>query len=316
METRAHHIIIGLFTLLTLLAAVAFSLWMAQASAQREYAYYEVVFNRAVSGLNAGSRVEFSGLEVGNVVEMRLSPDDPRQVLALIQVDHDIPIREDTRARLGLANITGSMTLQLFGGSPNSPRLETSQQDPAQITAAPSPIDSLLADGEAVVSNVSRLLNNLNTLFEEESTQRINRIIANTEAITAGIADTQPQVAQSLAALNGLISQATRSLQQFDTLSQSANQLLVEDGTALMQSANQTAHNLNATTLTLQQMLTQNAPVLENTLHNMETGSQALPDIVQELQTTLENLNRITRRLEDNPGEFIFGGDAIQEFRP
>ncbi|MGS2743482.1 MlaD family protein [Halomonas sp. LS-001] len=316
METRAHHIVIGLFTLLTLLAAVAFSLWMAQASVQREYAYYEVVFNRAVSGLNAGSRIEFSGLEVGNVVEMRLSPDDPRQVLALIRVDQGVPIREDTQARLGLANITGSMTLQLSGGSPDSPRLETTQQAPAQITAAPSPIDSLLSDGEAVVSNVSQLLSNLNTLFEEESTQRINRIIANTEAITAGIADVQPQVAQSLEELDSLLAQASRSLQQFDTLSQSANQLLVEDGSALMQSANQTANNLNATTLTLQQMLTDNAPALENTLHNMETGSQALPDILQELQTTLENLNRITRRLEDNPGEFIFGGDAIQEFRP
>ena len=316
METRAHHIIIGLFTLLTVLAAVAFSLWMAQANVKREYAYYEVIFNRAVSGLNAGSRVEFSGLEVGNVVEMRLSPDDPRQVLALIRVDQDIPIREDTQARLGLANITGSMTLQLFGGSPNSSHLETTQQNPAQITAAPSPIDSLLADGEAVVSNVSQLLSNLNTLFEEESTQRINRIIANTDVIAASIADAQPQVTQSLEDLDRLLIQASHSLQQFDTLSQSANQLLVEDGSALMQSANQTAQSLTVASQTLQQMLGQNAPLLENTLHNMEAGSQALPEILQELRATLANLNRITRRLEDNPGEFIFGGDVIQEFQP
>lgn len=316
METRAHHIIIGLFTLLTVLAVVAFSLWMAKANVQREYAYYEVIFNRAVSGLNAGSRVEFSGLEVGNVVEMRLSPHDPRQVLALIRVNQDIPIREDTQARLGLANITGSMTLQLFGGSPDSSRLETTQQNPAQIAAAPSPIDSLLDDGEAVVSNVSQLLSHLNRLFEEESTQRINRIIANTDAITTSLADAQPQVTQSLEDLDSLLKQASHSLEQFDTLSQSANQLLAGDGRALMQEANQTAQNLTAASQTLQQMLDQNAPLLENTLNNMEAGSQALPDILQALQTTLANLNRITRRLEENPGEFIFGGEAIQEFQP
>ena len=320
METRAHHILIGLFTLFTLVAAVAFSLWMAQAATQREYAFYEVVFNRAVSGLSTGSRVEFSGLEVGNVVEMRLDPDDPRQVLALIRVDQEIPIREDTQAKLGLANITGSMTLQLYGSSPDSPRLTTSEQDPAQIAAAPSPIDSLLSDGEAVVSNVSRLLNNLNTLFEEDSAERINRIIANTDAITAGLAEAQPQITNALddsvTQLNRLTTQATTTLENIDTLSQSANQLLEEDSRRLLQSARQAAEELTATSEQWRQLLDRNAPGMTTSVNNIAASSAELPAILQELQATLANLNRISRHLEENPGDFIFGGEQIKEFRP
>lgn len=320
METRAHHILIGLFTLFTLVAAVVFSLWMAQTATQREYAFYEVVFNRAVSGLSTGSRVEFSGLEVGNVVEMRLDPDDPRQVLALIRVDQEIPIREDTQAKLGLANITGSMTLQLYGGSPDSPRLNTSEQEPAQITAAPSPIDSLLSDGEAVVSNVSRLLNNLNTLFEEDSAERINRIIANTDAITAGLAEAQPQITNALddsvTQLNRLTTQATTTLENIDTLSQSANQLLVEDSREAMQSARQAAEELTITAEQWRKLMDRNAPGVTTTVDNMADASTELPAILLELQATLVNLNRVSRRLEENPGEFIFGGEQIKEFRP
>ncbi|MFO7908918.1 MAG: MlaD family protein [Halomonas sp.] len=320
METRAHHILIGLFTLLTLLAAVAFSLWMAQAATQREYAFYEVVFNRAVSGLSTGSRVEFSGLEVGNVVEMRLDPDDPRKVLALIRVDQEIPIREDTQARLGLANITGSMTLQLYGGSPDSARLDTSVQEPAQIIAAPSPIDSLLSDGEAVVSNVSRLLNNLNMLFEEDSAERLNRIIANTDAITAGLAEAQPQLTDalndSISRLNDLTLQATTTLDTIDSLGQSTTRLIEEDSRATMQSAQQAAEAVTTSAEQWQLLMDRNASGVATTVDNMAGASTELPAIVQELQATLININRISRRLEENPGDFIFGGEQIKEFRP
>lgn len=320
METRAHHILIGLFTLFTLLAAVAFSLWMAQAATQREYAFYEVVFNRAVSGLSTGSRVEFSGLEVGNVVEMRLDPDDPRKVLALIRVDQEIPIREDTQARLGLANITGSMTLQLYGGSPDSARLDTSVQEPAKIIAAPSPIDSLLSDGEAVVSNVSRLLNNLNMLFEEDSAERLNRIIANTDAITAGLAEAQPQLTDalndSISRLNDLTLRATTTLDTIDSLGQSTTRLIEEDSRAAMQSAQQAAEAVTTSAEQWQLLMDRNASGVATTVDNMAGASTELPAIVQELQATLININRISRRLEENPGDFIFGGEQIKEFRP
>lgn len=56
-----------------------------------------MVFNEAVSGLSKGSSVQYSGIKVGDVVSLRLDPQDPRRVLARIRLAGDTPVKEDTR---------------------------------------------------------------------------------------------------------------------------------------------------------------------------------------------------------------------------
>ena len=83
METRAHHVLIGLFTLGTAVAALLFALWMSYAAGERSYQPYRILFERSVSGLSVGSRVQYNGIEVGDVTELNLNPDDPRQVITM-----------------------------------------------------------------------------------------------------------------------------------------------------------------------------------------------------------------------------------------
>ena len=45
METRAHHVMIGLFTVLAVGGALLFALWLGKSSMDREYNYYEISFN-------------------------------------------------------------------------------------------------------------------------------------------------------------------------------------------------------------------------------------------------------------------------------
>lgn len=42
METRAHHVLIGLFTVLAVGGALLFALWLGKSSMDREYNYYEI----------------------------------------------------------------------------------------------------------------------------------------------------------------------------------------------------------------------------------------------------------------------------------
>ncbi|MBK5519185.1 MCE family protein, partial [Pseudomonas sp. TH10] len=48
METRAHHVLIGLFTVIVVAAALLFGLWLAKSSVDTEFKDYEIVFNEAV----------------------------------------------------------------------------------------------------------------------------------------------------------------------------------------------------------------------------------------------------------------------------
>ena len=58
METRAHHVLIGLVTVLVVVAGMLFGLWLAKSSVDSEFKDYEIVFNEAVTGLSKGGMVE------------------------------------------------------------------------------------------------------------------------------------------------------------------------------------------------------------------------------------------------------------------
>jgi len=124
METRAHHVLIGLFTVIVVAGALLFGLFLAKSSVDREFKDYQVVFNEAVSGLSNGSSVQYSGIKVGDVISLRLDPKDPRRVLARIRLGGDTPVKEDTQAKLALTGVTGTSIIQLSGGTPQSPTLK------------------------------------------------------------------------------------------------------------------------------------------------------------------------------------------------
>ena len=68
METRAHHVMIGLFSVIVVVGAMLFGLWLAKSSVDSAFQDYEVIFNEAVSGLSQGSAVQYSGIKVGDAV--------------------------------------------------------------------------------------------------------------------------------------------------------------------------------------------------------------------------------------------------------
>ena len=124
METRAHHVLIGLFSVIVIGAALLFGLWLAKSGSEGKFNYYDIVFNEAVSGLSQGSSVQYSGIKVGDVAFLRLDPKDPRKVWARIRVVASAPIKQDTTAKLALTGITGTSIIQLSSGTPASPMLE------------------------------------------------------------------------------------------------------------------------------------------------------------------------------------------------
>ncbi|MFC6671584.1 MlaD family protein [Marinobacterium aestuariivivens] len=123
METRAHHVIIGLFTLLGLGLALAFGLWLAKSGNDRDTLRYRVVFSEPVSGLTEGSLVQYNGLRVGEVSRLQLDPQDPRRVWADIEVSQSTPVNQGTRARQAIANITGAANILLSSGALDAPPL-------------------------------------------------------------------------------------------------------------------------------------------------------------------------------------------------
>ena len=312
METRAHHVLIGLFTVVAVGCALLFALWLGKSSMDREYSYYDIGFSQAVSGLSSGSSVEYSGIKVGDVVQLWLEPDDPRKVRARIRVYGGTPIKTDTQARLALANITGSMVIQLHGGTPESPRLKGDPDNPPLIVADPSSLSALLENGEDLMSNINNLLLSANQIFSEENTTRLSRTLEHLEQATSVLSDQRGDLAQTLQQFNQLSQQANSVMGELSSLARNANGLLDEQGRSVLDSAAHSMKALDRTTARLDTLLEDNPGALNTGMQ----GFNELGPAINELRTTLGALRRVTQRLEDNPSGFLLGRDKLQEFNP
>ncbi|HBS84802.1 MAG: MlaD family protein [Vreelandella alkaliphila] len=313
METRAHHVLIGLFTLGTAAAALLFALWMSYAAGERNYQPYRILFERSVSGLSIGSKVQYNGIEVGDVTELTLNPDDPRQVIASVRVYEDTPVKTDTRAKLAFASITGSMSVQLYGGTPESPRLVNQTDSMAPfINADPSPIATLFDEGETMIQNINSILINVNELFNDGNREQAGTILTSIAQITEMIASQQTALDQNMALFGEVSRQATTTLESIDTLSQEATQLLRQDGQQMMQSAESASRDVASAAQRIEQLVNDNAGAVDSTLQ----GAQDIAPALSALRSTLTNLERITRQLEESPTDFFLGRDQVEEFRP
>ncbi|MCG8292724.1 MULTISPECIES: MlaD family protein [Pseudomonas] len=312
METRAHHVLIGLVTVLVVAGAMLFGLWLTKSSVDTAFKDYEVVFNEAVSGLSRGSPVQYNGIKVGDVSSLRLDPKDPRRVLARVRLSGDTPVKEDTQAKLTLAGVTGNSFIQLSGGTPQSPELKGKDGKLPVIVASPSPISRLLNDSSDLVTNINLLLHNANQMFSEDNIERLSNTLANLEQTTGAFANQKGGISAAIEQLAQVGKQANATLAETQALMRNANGLLGNQGKQAIGSAEQAMQALAESAATLNSLLQDNRQSIDDGAQGLNQLSPA----IRELRETLNSLKGISRRLEADPSGYLLGRDNNKEFQP
>lgn len=305
MEPRAHHVLIGLFTVVTVGAALLFALWLGKVGADKAFTDYEVIFHEAVTGLSQGSAVQYSGIRIGDVVALGLDPKDPRTVRARIRVSGNTPIKADTRARLAITGVTGLAVIQLYSGTPNSPLLESKDGQPGVIIADPSPLSRLMSNGEDLVLSITRLLDQANRLLSDDNTRHISRTLANLEQATSGLSEQRQDLGKALQQ----VADATREAGE---LLRTANRLLDGQGSQTLENTARLTASLERSSRTLEQLLDSNRQALDSGMQ----GLGELGPAIGELRETLGSLRSFSQRLERDPAGYLLRNDSIKEFQP
>ena len=101
---------------------LGFFVWLAKFQIDRQYAYYDVLFDN-VSGLSRAADVRFSGLSVGQVVSLELDETGSGRVRVRVEVAADTPIHEGATAQLQAQGVTGVSLVSLSPGDPAKPLL-------------------------------------------------------------------------------------------------------------------------------------------------------------------------------------------------
>ncbi len=118
METRANYVIVGIFTVVAVLAAFGFVYWIARFGETGDTAMLRFRIPGSASGLGRGSSVLFNGVKVGSVDRVYIDPKNPTVAIADTQVDAKTPVTQSTVADVGIAGLTGQANIELRGGNP------------------------------------------------------------------------------------------------------------------------------------------------------------------------------------------------------
>ena len=307
METKAHYVLIGAFTLIVSLALLAFGLWAAKYSSDRTWQEYRVVFDEAVTGLSVGSPVQYNGISVGSITDLSLAPDDPRKVIARLRLNSTTPVKTDTRAKLAITSITGPAIIQLSGGSPQAAALTTVSRDAVPtIQTSPSALQN-------ITDVTNRVVERMDQMLSDQNVERISNTLAHLETISGSLADrdqgTQALLLEARDAarnLNATLATANGTIQHLDENVVRQLPATLDKLDASLSKLDSAAGNANA-------ILGENRAAINSFAND---GLAQLGPTLTELRGLIRDLRRVSDRLENNPARYLLGRDAPKEFEP
>lgn len=313
METRAHHVLIGSFAILAFALGLGFVLWLSKTSADREFGFYDVYFTEAVTGLSKGGLVQYNGIKVGEVAQLKLAPDDPRKVIARVRIDGGTPITKDTVAKLGLLGVTGMAFIQLTGGTPGSEALLPTESNPIPvITAEESALAKLMSSGEDIVTSVNEALLRVGQLLSKENVDHVSVTLQHIEAIASTVADQRGDMATALKQLASASGELKSTLTTLNQMASTTNKLVSEDARAVLQSTEKAIASIERVANSTDKLLEDNQAALSNFT---DQGLRQVGPAIAELRETLRSFKQLSDQLGSS-NTLLLGRDQPKEFKP
>lgn len=270
METRASPFIVGLFTLGTLFATLAFSYWYSRFGEGGPEQTYRVVFSDEVTGLGVGAPVLFNGIKVGSVEDMSLAPDDPTQIVARISVAADTPVRVDTRAQIQSQGFTGVPFIQLISGRPDTVPLTQAWggEDSPIIYADASTVQSIIDRAQSLMTKLDSAVTRVDDILAGNQSG-INNSIRNIETFSQALADRADSIGS-----------------------------FMDDAAAVARRLNSLGEKLEGLSTSLQERIDVISPdSMRETVENVRTFTAGLADNTDEMKTFIRDASAAASKL-------------------
>lgn len=277
METRANYILIGLFSLAVIFGAFGFVYWFHHVGGTGERMTYRVVFQGPIGGLRAGATVTFNGIRVGEVTELTLDPQDPKQALATVSVDTNTPVRSDTQVSLDTQGLTGIAVLALRGGSPTAGPVETKLGDIPVLTAGSSASQDMMAAARDVARRIDSVL--------ADNQEALKNSLRNIETFTEALAKNSDSLTETVDNLKSFSEALSRNSSKIDSIMAGVDNLIGgPEGKGDVPNA---------------------VRAIKATAENLD---KKIDSLAADGRRTLNTIDRAVKNFDENPSRIIFGG--------
>lgn len=312
METRANHLWVGAVTLALLAVLAAFIIWIARLN-EGSQSEYDIFFKQSVSGLARGSEVAFTGVPVGQVKRIELWSKDPQFVRVRITIDEDVPVTTLTTAFIQ-GSFTGVSTIQLEGADKDAPLL--TKIGPEGVPVIPtkrSGLGELLANAPLLMERLATLTERLTMVLDDNNQNQIAGILANTNQMTADLAEATPEIKRTMAELQVTLREASESLDAFEKVMGSTDQLLNKEGQSLAVQLRGTLKSASGAADALQKTLEDAQPATKQLTESTLPAAEAT---LQDLRATSKALRKVTEQIETRGAGSLLKGQELPDYEP
>ncbi|TPL88300.1 MCE family protein [Mesorhizobium sp. B2-3-13] len=288
METRANYVIVGIFTLVAILAAFGFVYWTAAIGDRGETTLLRVRIPGSASGLGRGSFVLFNGVKVGDVKRVYIDVDNPTVAIADTEIDRMTPITKSTQADIGLAGLTGQANIELKGADPKEVKLLDQAEKEgkvAEIVANPSAVTNLLQTAQNIFTRADKVLTELEG-FTKDVRGPLTQTVHNVQTFSDALARNSEGIDKFLSAVSALSDELKGVSGKLDGTLKAAEGLLNAVDKDKIKSI---VSNVDTVTGNLKETSRQ----LDGVIKNVDTAVGSVNDFAKQTQGTLAKVDGV-----------------------
>jgi phospholipid/cholesterol/gamma-HCH transport system substrate-binding protein len=313
METRAHYVAVGAFVLAVIVAGFVAAVSFGRVEFAQDLSRYYIFFRGSVSGLSKGSLVQYNGITVGRVVDVRVDPDDLERIQVTVEIDKDlVPIKTDARAFVDANLLSGVATIQIRGGTREAKNLEPEPGHRYPVIAAGSSVIQRVSEaGPQLLDRLTVAVDNLNDLLNDQNRKAVSDSLQNVRTITDAFVAPSKDVTELVDNANAAVLRMTQLLGHIDQ-GFSGKSGLKDEASQALADFDRLAKNLIDTNRQLQQVLQENRPGL----HEFTQGTlNQVSNLVSDTERFIDGLSRFVTSVERDPGRLLFG-EKREGYRP
>lgn len=298
MEKNSHYFFVGLFVSVAFFALIVFTIWLTGTHDSKNYDRYTIYFRDAVSGLQNGAVVQYRGINVGRVRDVRLSPDQSELIKVDIEVSDDTPVTSGTDASLATLGVTGLAFINLT--TPNDDKtpakIVVGEKYPV-IEGKGTQLSKLFQDIPQISKQVLEMTEKLNSILNDQNVENLNKTFQNVEKLSRD--------------LNGLltnqnVNNVSTSLQNISNASTSIEEIVKK--------FEHTAGQIDITVNNMNDVINRNRGNIDRFAGD---GLTQITEMTRETKDMARAMRRLADKLEQNPSQLIYkpnyGGVEIQK---
>ncbi len=256
-------------------------------------------------GISTDTPVKISGLDVGRVKKLDISPDNRIHLQLIVYERYRNLVRLDSKASLGKLSVIGRSMVLIEAGSPDSPLLP----DNASIEVEePLSMDELIAELTPVVKAVETSVERISELITAIQPEQIQAIANNLQKSTDNIRQISAQVQSGKGTLGMAVydeqfrQSFARTIAAMDKAFTLAEARLAQMEPTLANLKN-VSENTDKASVEFPEIATEFRELLANantTLTGVNVEMRQLPELISRMKVLMERTDRLLKGISNS----------------